>query len=260
MVRPLTKRNKQGRLYTRPPSIEAAIDASSRLILADLKTKLVITDTEAPSYLPSEVLVSLVREGRRTSNQALMGAVLPVLLRRCEARLRVKVNEHAFRDATTVREEALGSFAEMFAADSQGDASDDLDFFECRFNLAFLAFLVDHVRRELERESATELIHDEADAEPEESTDEAFARVKAAYQAPASQEDNRFREDLADAIAALPPKEREAFTLVHLMGYQEESGDPNKVTAATLCGCTGKTIRNRVKSARAKLARFKDTE
>lgn len=259
MARPLTRKDKQGQLYTRPPNIESEIDSASSLTITELRAKLASTEKSSPGYLQSEVLVSLVREACRAGNQVLISAVLPVLLSRCEARLRVRVQESAFRDAATVREEALGSFAEMFAADGQGDDSDELDFFECRFNMAFLAFQIDHIRRELDRESATELIHDEVDAESEQSTDDEFASVAAAYHTPATQEDARFREELAEAIDALPREEREAFTLVHLLGYQEESGDPNKVTAATLCGCTGRTIRNRVKSARAKLARFKDT-
>jgi DNA-directed RNA polymerase specialized sigma24 family protein len=56
----------------------------------------------------------------------------------------------------------------------------------------------------------------------------------------------------------LPPEERDAVILCHVMGYPEESDDPAKRTAATICGVTGRTTRNRLKRAAAKLSRFKE--
>jgi hypothetical protein len=42
------------------------------------------------------------------------------------------------------------------------------------------------------------------------------------------------------------------------MGYDVESENPNKTTAATLCGVTGRTIRNRLSNAAKILSRFKE--
>jgi DNA-directed RNA polymerase specialized sigma24 family protein len=42
------------------------------------------------------------------------------------------------------------------------------------------------------------------------------------------------------------------------MGYAEEADDPATRTAATICGVTGRTIRNRLTRAAAKLSRFKE--
>jgi DNA-directed RNA polymerase specialized sigma24 family protein len=42
------------------------------------------------------------------------------------------------------------------------------------------------------------------------------------------------------------------------MGYAEEADDPAKRTAATICGVTGRTIRNRLTRAAATLSRFKE--
>jgi len=52
--------------------------------------------------------------------------------------------------------------------------------------------------------------------------------------------------------------ERDAVVLVHVLGYKVESGDPDEDTAATRCKCTGRTIRNRLMRAAAKLSRFKE--
>jgi DNA-directed RNA polymerase specialized sigma24 family protein len=56
----------------------------------------------------------------------------------------------------------------------------------------------------------------------------------------------------------LPPDERRAVELCHILGYDEESEDPNKRTAATICGVTGRTIRNRLKRAAARLSSYKE--
>jgi len=44
----------------------------------------------------------------------------------------------------------------------------------------------------------------------------------------------------------------------YIMGYKEESIDPDEETAATRRNCTGRTIRNRLTRAAAKLAPFKE--
>jgi len=46
--------------------------------------------------------------------------------------------------------------------------------------------------------------------------------------------------------------------LCHVLGYDEESENPDKRTAATICGVTGRTIRNRLKRAAARLSSYKE--
>jgi DNA-directed RNA polymerase specialized sigma24 family protein len=60
------------------------------------------------------------------------------------------------------------------------------------------------------------------------------------------------------AIDNLPLDERKAVVLCHVLEYEEESDDPSKTTAATLCGVTGRTIRNRLSRAAKKLSPFKE--
>jgi DNA-directed RNA polymerase specialized sigma24 family protein len=81
---------------------------------------------------------------------------------------------------------------------------------------------------------------------------------EAGLHSPATPEHGLFLNQLADAIQTLPPDEREAVILCHIMGYAEEADDPATRTAATICGVTGRTIRNRLTRAAAKLSRFKE--
>lgn len=257
MVQALTKAGVDGPLL-RPKGIESQISVALRLPPASLKARLSVTDRDNPEFLQSETLVHLVRHGRRTNNQTMISLVLPVLLNRCETNLLVKVPDGQLPEAASLREEILGAFSELFAIDGTDDASDELDFYECKFNRAFRFFRIDIVRRETARlKPMAQMPEPNQDGEPD-AYEDVFARVSETFLAPATQENEVFRTELLDAIQRLPPDERDAVILVHVVGYKEESDDPDEETAATRCNCTGRTIRNRLTRAAAKLVRFKE--
>ena len=261
MARPLTKTVPGGALYTRPFAVEAQIDEAICLSRTDLLTRLLIVDRKAPGYLRSECLVHLVREGRRSGDQQLMSAVLPILLVRCEANLFVKVPDGGILDAASLRQEILENLTDLFVTDGMDDFPDELDFYECRFNKSFMALRVDAVRRDVRRRNRSiavvNLPPSEAASAPD-AYEDAFARVSEAFRVLPTQERYVFREPFVKAIESLPADECEAVILVHVMGYKEESKDPEEETAATRCNCTGRTIRNRLTRAAAKLSRFKE--
>ena len=261
MARPLTKTKVGGGLYTRPTAVEAQIDEAVCLSRSDLQTRLSIADRNAPGYLRSECLVHLVRQGRQSDDQQLMSAVLPVLLGRCEANLLVKVPDGGMPDAASLRQRILEDLTDLFVTDGTGDLPDELDFYECRFNRAFRALRIDAVRRGARRRKRSITVVDlppsEAASEPD-AYEGAFARMSDAFKIPPTQEWDAFRGPFVKALEALPADERDAVILVHVLGYKEESEDPEEETAATRCNCTGRTIRNRLTRAAAKLSRFKE--
>jgi hypothetical protein len=260
MARPLTKTKPDGALYVRSSGVEDQIDEAVRLLLPELRRRLLITNRDAPGYLSHECLVHLVRQGRRSDDQRLMNAVLPVLLGRCEANLLVRVPDGEMSDAASLRQEILDELTDLFALDASGDRPDELDFYECKFNRAFRALRIDAVRREARRRRSFKVVdlpRSEATSEPD-AYEDAFARVSDAFKVLPTQEWDAVREPLVKAIEALPPDERKAVILVHVLGYKEESEDPDEETAATRCNCTGRTIRNRLTRAAAKLSRFRE--
>ena len=257
MARPLTTEEDDCSLV-RPNGVEDQIDAVLGLAPAVLRERLVIVDRGNPDYLFSETLVHLVRHGRRAEDQNLVSLVLPVLLGRCEANLLLKVPDGQMPDAAGLREEILCSFSELFAIDGSGDNPNELNFYECRFNRAFKFFRIDMVRREIARlRPITQMPAPDDDGEPG-PHDEVFTRVSEAFRTAPTQEGQLIQSELHGAILSLPADERDAVILVHVLGYQEESDDPEVVTAATRCDCSGRTIRNRLTRAAVKLARFKE--
>ena len=164
-------------------------------------------------------------------------------------------------DAASLRQEILDDLTELFVTDGMGDFPNELDFYECRFNKAFRALRIDAVRRETRRRNrgiaVVDLPPSEAASEPD-AYEDAFARVSDSFKLLPTQEWDVFREPFVKAIEALPADERDAVILVHVLGYKEESENPEEETAATRCNCTGRTIRNRLTRAAAKLSRFKE--
>jgi len=256
MARPLTKHKDRIR-YARPPVVETNIDGALRSDPATLRRRLLVTDRSAPDYLRSECLIHLMREAHRAGDDRRRDTLLPILLGRCEAILKAKVSEQ-LPNAAGLREEVLSEFCELLIADGFGDDPDALDYYECRFNRAFRTLRIDTLRRELRATNRGFALPDEEDVDGSEADEDAFARLSEAFRTPATQQSTIFLEDLWEAINALPPDERKAVILVHVLGYDEESDKPDKVTAATLCDCTGRTIRNRLSRAAEKLARFKE--
>ena len=261
MARPLTKTKMGGGLYTRPTAVEAQIDEAVCFSRSDLQARLLIADRNAPGYLHSECLVHLVRKGRRSDDQRLMSDVLPVLLRRCEANLLARVPDGRMPDTAGIRQKILDDLADLFVTDGTGDFPNVLDFYECRFNLAFRTLRIDAVRRDARRRkrsiAVVGLPPSEVASEPGDH-EEALARMSDAFKTLPTQEWDVFREPFVKAIEALPADERDAVILVHVLGYKQESEDPEEETAATRCNCTGRTIRNRLRRAAAKLSQFKE--
>jgi hypothetical protein len=260
MAEPLTKRTKSGALYTRPAAIEAAIDKALALDRMTLERCATVQDKNSPDYIAPECLVHLVRKRHREANAPGRDQLLYLLLQRCVSGLARALPDDRAPNAAYIRDEALGRLGELFAEDGTGDNPDELDYFEVRFNSAFAALRTDLVRAEIRtaRRFAPLPEGDDEDGLLL-SDDEAIARLPgAALRNPANQEDSVFLRQVAKAINKLPPDQREAVILVRIMGYEVESNDPTKVTAATRSGVSGSIIRKRLRRAAAALKRYKE--
>ena len=251
MPTPLNKHYPDGRPYFRPPAVEAAIDELLGQDFATACRRAAITDRDSREYVPSEALVHLIRDARRRNDEASMDVLLPILLRRCESNLRTKVSSD-LPNAEYIREEILGLFSELFAADGAGSNPDQLDFFEAHFNQAFQGLRIDIVRQEERKTLNRTYLPLPDEYEDDSNVDESVLKY---FQTAPNQESTL---GLIEALQMLPPDERRAVELCHILGYDEESEDPNKRTAATICGVTGRTIRNRLKRAAARLSSYKE--
>ena len=141
MARPLVKRRRRdGTLYERPAKIEASIDAAHPLALQELvrRANLPLSD---PERLPSECLVSLLRDAHSSGDGRRFDTLFPLLLNRCE-RL-----SYAAGLREVVVSKILEDFGDFFADQLFESTHHRLDYYECRFNRAFEKFRVDVSRR-----------------------------------------------------------------------------------------------------------------
>ena len=156
-----------------------------------------------------------------------------------------------------MREDILGDFAVLFAKDGSVEDKHTLDFYEARFNLAFRAFRISRVNSELKRLNLTKALSDPDDPDSP-FDDEVLERLSDQERAVGDPEQLVFTKQIHAAIRDLPRDERDALVLCRFIRLKEESENPRERTAATVCGVTGRTIRNRLKRALAKLSKIKE--
>lgn len=257
MALPLQKISKDGVLYQRTAEIEAAIDAARAQDLELLSCRVQIRDRSAPDYLPSECLVYLIREARRNGRADIQNHLLQVLLSRCARTLNAKVPDSVIATAPQLREDILGDFAVLFAKDGSSEDRNALDFYEVRFNSAFCAFRISRVNAELKRLNCTKALSDPDDPDRP-FDDEVLERLSDRERAVGDPEQIVLTKQIRSAIRNLPTDERDALILCRFIRLKEESENPDERTAATVCGVTGRTIRNRLKKALAKLTEIKE--
>jgi len=256
MARALTKKDQDGKLYTRPVFVEEKIDGALGQDLPTLLRRSQVTHKSNPDFLPLECLVHLIREFRRQDNQHAMSVLLPILLRRCESILKSKVPDDYAPMAEDVREEILGEFSLLFAEDSPQGGTTELDYYECRFFRAFRTFRMPIIEKErAEREPLVSLPAEDTSGE-EPDIDEFLSRLSEEFRQPATQINLASRNQLLQAIETLPRDQAKAVLLCYFFGFSEESEDPSETTAATLCGVTGRTIRNRLGRAMTALSKI----
>ncbi len=249
MAHALTKMDQNGNLYTRPASVEAKINGALEQDLPTLLRRSEVTKQSDPDFLPLECLVHLIRHFRRQDNQHAMSILMPVLLRRCESILKSKVPDDFVPMAEEVREEILGEFSVLFAEDDPARGTNELDYYECKFFHAFRTFRLPII--EAARAHCEPLIslpaEDQSGEEPD--AEEFFSRLSETFQQQATQINYVRRNQVLRAVEDLPRDQAKAVLLCYFFGFAEESEDPSETTAATLCGVTGRTIRNRLQRA-----------
>lgn len=247
---PLTKKDKNGNLYVRSPTIEAKIDGAIGQDWTVLSQRARQSDRRSPDFLPNEALLHLIRDALRRQDERVATVLIRTLLKRCEANLKMTVPESGLRNAVSVREETIDALMTMITEDGKPGHEDDLDYFECNFAHAFRTLRINHVRVETAyRKELVELPENE-DEDGDLSFDaDVLARLSSMARTDANQEHRLMLEELLEKVRNLPEDERKAVILVRIMGYDEESDDKSKRTAATICGVTGRTIRNRLARA-----------
>ncbi len=292
-VAPLTRKTRGGGVLQRPVRIQAEVAMALTLspgevlarAAADPATGKAASKEAASKSMSEECMVHLIRRDlrARAGGRALAGRLAedltPLLLERCDRGLKWSIRGFPPSAADEIREEVLGRLAVSLAG-----PGDEADFLEVRFALALKRLRIDACRRERRRLHGLVALEDvSAGSAPD---DPEPAAVDRAPPSPPSQEDRLL---IRQALATLTDEERKVLVLHKLAGVplsssksarapdRKQAGEGPKpkqsgetpsrteIGAATaggtlvgLLGRSERTLRNRLRSAEAKLAGLRE--
>jgi hypothetical protein len=254
---PLRKKKDDGSPYTRPPDVEASIDALLALGRAALVERCRITDSRNPDYVKSECILHFVRLSTADNNdrhfeelfrilRARVQRALPAVERFVEEGAKASVQSSAVQ----IRDAVLFRFQELLCLD-RADYDERLDYFEIKFDGA-----IANLRLTARRKAWTDdkrlgpLTYDDETSEPTKEVEDALARSHPL--STSKIDDPVYRSRLDAAIDSLPADQRRVIEML-LQNFQIESDDPEMTTIVKVLGCTEKTVRNRRDRAIARL-------
>lgn len=230
----------------RPPEVEQEIAEALGWPVAQILKRARIYDTNHEEYMTSECMVHLIRADLHKQERPLMEGLTPLLLERCAANLNYTVRGFKEPTLSTVREEILGKLA-ILLVEPDGAA----DFYEVKFSLSLMRLRYDfchHFGRHIDRlvyadqEESKDLDHYPHGTENPGFTDSLVQDPELSY-------------CLKQALSRLTLEERKVLLLHRLGGVAINAGSLSLVKLLKL---SERTIRNRLRSAEAALAQYKE--
>jgi DNA-directed RNA polymerase specialized sigma24 family protein len=252
VIAPLKKHRRDGRLYTRPPQIEAKIIELLSLSRCELITQCEIRQRTDPGYVPSECLLHFIRASRTDKSDIYFKRLYKILVERV---LRCLPKAESLNGKTTsliksnIREKVFGHFVDLLASDRNAYL-DKLDYYEINFNAALKKLRLSAQAQAWRDENRVTILYDEDTGEPTAAVERATGSFDP-FNMSAYADDN-YRSLLNAAIDALPLEQRRIVVMIQ-QGIPIDSKDPNVITIAKTLGKSEKTIRTHRDKAYAAL-------
>lgn len=250
------QRADDGGVYTRRPEHIEAIQEVLLLPRATLLARAQIKRRDAPGYIPSEVLIHLLRRSTQESSEQLFEQLYSIILKRVEnlcRSARTRVSGGATGESVIgerLRQLVVDGFVALVAKDRQGYEL-KLDYLEISFD-QYIARRRMTARRSIRRrESRTDQIEPPAvDGYVDPAIERALAEVQGHH---VTEEDSLIsRIDLVEAIAQLPEKER-TVTILYLQDIPIGTNKLGVESISSILNCDPKTVRKYKTSAQLRL-------
>jgi DNA-directed RNA polymerase specialized sigma24 family protein len=242
-VRPLARARKDGTPYTREPEVEAQVRQLSRLPDRARRERLMTVDRAHPAFVREETLVYCLREYHARGDADAAWQIADLLAQRVASHIRRKLSR--WRLSADDRDEcARDLFAEIcLALFDRGPAA---EFWEVRFWVCLDRRLWNLAERRQTAADNELRLADREDGEEEAGVDP-LAQVADTRPGPETLAEHR------DALRTLTENERLALYLRYVEGWPEESENPDQPSVARVLQVTGRTVRNYLRRAEAKL-------
>jgi DNA-directed RNA polymerase specialized sigma24 family protein len=245
VLRPLTRKKKDGAPYVREAGTERQIRALLALSEPARRARLALRDRSHADFVGEEALVYCLRTYQGAGETATAWRLAECLFERVTGHVRRHIERWRLGP-----DDADDCVRDLFAAllEAVFDDSPAGEFWEVRFWVCLDRRLWNLLEK---RQAAADLTQTgEAGAnndEAGEARENPLLRVADPKLGPAA------RAELGEALALLTENERLAVYLCRVEGWPEESDDPARPSAARVLGVTGRSVRNYLKRAENKL-------
>lgn len=248
-LRPLTRTRKDdGSVYVREKEVEAQLKHVACLGERQ-RRKAFFADGE--ERLREETLVYLLRECAAEGDTETAWRIAELIVTR--------VSGHIGRQLGKWRlppDDADDCTRDLFSAlfEALFDTRPSGEFWEVRFWVCLDRRLWNLIEKRQAALDAQLREVEAPDTDGESGLESLLSRVKDTGVGPEE------RAVLSAALAHLTENERLAIYLTKVEGLPEESDDPNRVTAATMLGVTGRSVRNYLKRAEEKIRKWEQAK
>lgn len=248
-------------LYTRRAETKALIHTCLELTFEELCDRAAISTRTHSDYIPSEVLVYLLRQTKTHNSDVQFGALYQLLEKRIKrvcprSEVRLGDKEGAVSHLLEFQEFVLDDFAERVMCDRQ-EYEEKLDGFEVAFDHMIARRKDDAMRKMYRRDKPTTPLEYDEDGEIPANVERALAELNP--YASNIEDDITYRFQRQRAIDTLPEEERRVINMI-FAGIPSESTDPDVPTISKLLECGPQTVRNRRDRAVVKLQKILGTE
>lgn len=285
MVKSLTKKTKDGKVYTRRKEVETEIKAALKLSEDEIITKAEIIDHTASDYMSSECIVHLIKKDVSSKRRELVNNLTPILLKRCEK----NINKHVLGFDKYTMEDIQGDIYRQLLEKILVEKGNG-DYLEVNFNHAFECLRIsiscnhrqyaqDNPEKDVFDEEGSRIINDgnfgidvetsEWDkTEKDESCSIKRTFISLSENDPSIEEEisNNAPKpisveqliDIKEILLKLSDEERELFILNKVVGIQAKSEKDEVKSLDKIFGVHEKTIRNRLGKIENKIKKMRE--
>lgn len=227
----------------RQPAIEAWIGQLEGVTPEQRLERFSTHSRKHAGYVPSEVLVYFLRRAWENGANADFEKIYRVLMMRVAQSLYSAIPDSQMAGAHEIREEILGRFAELIAADCK-DRRSALDMYEMRFDLGLKRFRISALRQIGPAADDTVPLETHGEDGEELSAEVEAAAAEMLGGSHSKLDDPSFRLALTAAIDGLPEDQKRVVGLL-LQDFPIDSKDKNAMTISRILKCDERTVRNR---------------
>lgn len=256
LARPLTRSTAAGKLYVRPPEVEAQLNELLGEPTVDQLARAACTEKGSPRFLKDECLVYLVRDAWLADDLALYSELSHQLIKRCTGAIQrtLRLLGVAADDLQDVYGDVITAMMSAILDDEGAE-----EFYQARFRRA-LRYVTLNVHARYERQHERLMTENRLNGpRGEEDKEDADGSLEERVRQPGDvAEDAVQLLEIREALAMIrDPRHRQAFVLHHYDDWPIETQEPLAPSVSGHFKVTPRTVNNWLRAAERDLAEWR---